>query len=128
MGIAKIRNLLAKAKSPFLGRDELSLAEQHEKYFGDSDIVKYGEIYTTIASVLGEDVVYLRPTDKFCDHWSDLDGGDLLAALCRRLHITSIRSTEFKGRFDSVRTIGDFVRAFQAVVEKSNGSGAELVE
>ena len=101
-------------------RDEMSLPEQYDKYLRDSgiDMDHFIKIYTEIAPILGYDVLYLRPTDKFCDYWDDLDLLDLFVGLSRRLKISSIQDIDVRDRLGSVESISDFVLLFNSVLNK----------
>lgn len=103
-------------------RDEMSLTEQYDRYFKDSGIHlnDFIKIYETIASILGYDVLYLRPTDQFCDYWDGLDLFDLFVGLSRHIKIAPIQEVDVIGRLGGVESIVDFVHAYHSVLKEQN--------
>jgi low affinity Fe/Cu permease len=103
-------------------RDAMSLPEQYETYVRDLgiDVNNFIRIYKAIASSLGYDVHYLRPTDKFCDDYlDDLDVLDLFEGICRQLKIARIKNNDMISNLGGVESIGDFVRAFESRMKSS---------
>jgi hypothetical protein len=93
----------------------MSLVEQFESHFLSAEIEfqEFASVYTSIASALGEDHTLLRLTDRFSDHWEDMDVYDLLVGLCRRMGISqqSIPGGVFSGDA-KIENLGDIIRVF----------------